>query len=504
MYDLVVLGGGAGGLSVASSAARVGARVALVEKRRPGGEHTCSASVSSKALIEAARLAHRARSAADFGIRLGTVAVDFPAVMARVRALAESGAGGDSDDSLRAKGIHVYHGSATFEAYDTVVIDGKTRLSAQRFVIATGSRPAIPSIPGLSEAGYLDTESIWGLSELPASLVILGAGPAGLEFGQAMARLGSKVTILADSDHVLPQEEPEVSDRLQAALAAEGITIKTGVEITRVSRRDELKVCDFLDKPSGARAEASGSQLLVAAGRLANIKGLNLLAAGIHADSAEGIEVDDYLQTRSQRIYAIGDVTQRPRFAHAAEREAAIAFQNAVLRVPKKIDFTALPRVTFVAPEVASVGLSEAVASEKYPEICVFRADFSDLDRARIDGRPEGFAKVIATPAGKVLGASVVGEDAAMILQEFVLAIEHGLSMGDLASTFHPYPTYAGIAGNLASQFAATRQEGGVMQTALRWFLGFRPRGESDGNAPAAEPGDAHAQTAGHANGHGH
>ena len=248
MYDLVVLGGGSGGLSVASAAARVGAKVALIEKYRLGGECTHTACVPSKALIEAARLAHRIRSADALGIRVGDVDVDFDAVMTRVRAVVSEFAGSDSGGSLRAKGIDVYQGSPAFEAYDTVLVDGTTRISGQKFVIATGSRPMIPDIPGLAEAGYHDNTTIWNLTERPASLTVIGAGPTGIELAQAFARLGIEVTVLADSEHILPREDPEVSERVETCLAAEGITFRTGVEVTGVTTRDGLKVCTYRDK----------------------------------------------------------------------------------------------------------------------------------------------------------------------------------------------------------------------------------------------------------------
>ena len=211
--------------------------------------------------------------------------------------------------------------------------------------------------------------------------------------------------------------------------------------------------------------------------------------------------MDEYLQTRSQRISAIGDVLARHEFTHAAEREAAVAFQNAVLRLPKKIDYTALPWATFIEPEVATVGLSEAAAREQHPEVRVFRAEFADLDRARIDGQTDGFAKVVATPSGMILGATIVGAAAAMILQEFVLAMEHGLRLGDIASTVHTYPTYAGLARKLANQFVATRLERGFVQTALRWLYGYQPR--TGANGGATEPRESkHAEPAGQVHEH--
>lgn len=500
MYDLVVLGGGSGGLSVATAAAKVGARVALIEKSQHLGEGH-AASVSSKALTHAAKLAQTIRTANQFGIRVEPPAVDFAAVLGRIRSLVQELAANHSDDELRARGIDVFHGSPAFEAYDTVVVDGITRVEGQRFVIATGSRPLVPNVPGLAEAGVLDVASIWDLHALPETLVILGSGNVAVEFAQAFARLGSKVKLLAETPQILPHEDPEVSERLEAILSAEGITIKKDVELTRVAVRDGHKVVAFKDRATRDPFEAGGTHILVSAGRLANVEGLNLESVGIHADAAHGIEVDEYLQTHAQRILAIGDVTPHGGFAHAAEREAAVAFQNAVLRLPRKIEYDALPWATFTDPEVATVGRSESAARAADPEVLVFRAEYSALDRARIEGRTDGFAKVVTTASGKIVGATVVGEGASLILQEFVLAKEQGLSLADIAAAVHTYPTYAGLARNLANQFGAARLDSGVVKTALRWFRGFKPRGEGGTAFPEATAPPAHAA---HGDGHGH
>jgi pyruvate/2-oxoglutarate dehydrogenase complex dihydrolipoamide dehydrogenase (E3) component len=491
MYDLVVLGGGAGGLNVATAAARVGARVALVEKYHLGGECTHSACVPSKALIQAARLAHQVRSAGEYGIKVGTPEVDFAAVMGRVREVVADFAGGDSGESLKARGIDVYRGSPAFEAYDTIVVDGQTRIHGHRFVIATGSRPAVPPIPGLAEAGYLDNVSVWDLEERPESLAIIGAGPVGMELAQAFARLGSKVTVLTDTDRILPREDPAVSARVESILAAEGIAFHTGVEITGVQVRDGRKVVRFRKGAKGDTFEAARTHLLVAAGRLANVEGLNLEAVGVHGDSEHGIEVDEYLQTRTRHIYAVGDVIGHHQWTHAAEREAAVVLQNAILRLSKRVDFSAVPRATFVDPEVASVGQTEAEARAEDPDLRVFRVELADVDRARIDGATAGFAKVVASPAGRVLGASIVGPEASAVLQEFVIAMEHGLTLADLSNIVHTYPTYSGLARALANQFQATKLEKGYVQTALRWLYGFRAKDEGGAEREADRGADA-------------
>lgn len=475
MYDLVVLGGGSGGLNIASAAARVGAKVALVEKGKLGGECTHSACVPSKALLQAARVAHAARSAAEFGVRVGPVEVDFPAVMRRVHAVVADFYGHDKEDRLRAKGIDVVFGTPRFEAYDAVVVDGTTRIEGARFVIATGSRPAVPEIPGLIETGYLDNQTVWDLQERPESLAILGAGPVGLELGQAFARLGVEVTLFDGNAEILHHEDPEAARLLRERLEAEGLTFHLGAEVIGIGTRGGKTLLKFRSVKDGLAHEAACTHLLVATGRAANIDGLNLEAVGIHATSASGIPVDEYLATPSPHIYALGDVIGKDRYTHAAEREAAIVLQNAVLKLPKKYRGDAMPRTTFTDPEFAAVGKTEAEARAEHPEVRVFHLDLAKVDRVRIDGEPGGLARVFVTESGRVLGATIAGPNAAMAIQEFVLAIEHGLTLADLAATIHPYPTMASAVRSLANQYSATRLEKGFVRTALKWFYGFTP-----------------------------
>jgi pyruvate/2-oxoglutarate dehydrogenase complex dihydrolipoamide dehydrogenase (E3) component len=506
MYDLVVIGGGSGGLSVATAAAKVGARVALIEKGPTGGEAAVGACVPSKGLTHAAKLVRQIGSAGKFGLRAGPVEVDFAAVLDRVRKLGEESAQSESIDALEAKGVEVIHGSAAFEAYDTVLVDGRTRVPGQRFVIATGSRPAVPEIPGLAEAGYLDTQTLWTLKKIPETLIVIGSEPTGLEYAQVFARFGAKVTVLTASSRILPQDDANASELMTWLLAAEGVTIKTGVEVTKIELRDGNKVCAFQEPASGATGEVAGAEILLAAGRWANVESLNLEAVGLHGDPVHGIEVDDYLQTHSTRVYAIGDVLQRHSYAHFAECEAAVAFQNAVLRVRKKMDYSAIPWATFLDPEVASVGITRAQAEEERRPVRVYRVEFADVDRARIDGCTEGFAKVVTTPKGKILGATVVGEDASMILQEFVLAMNKGLGMKDIAAAVPIYPTYAGVARHLAGQFRENRLGNNYVKSALRLFYGFIPRvvadnGIADSKPSSTSEGEAHAPAS---HGHGH
>jgi pyruvate/2-oxoglutarate dehydrogenase complex dihydrolipoamide dehydrogenase (E3) component len=501
MYDLVVIGGGSGGLSVAKSAARVGAKVALVERGRPGGEGGFGACVPSKGLVQAAKLLRQVKAPGDFGIRTGSPTVIFRAVMALARQVCERIVAGDSDEALNARGIDVLHGSASFDAYDTILLDGKTRVEGRRFVVATGSRPAPPSVPGLAEAKPLDDTTLWRLCAVPESLVVLGAGPEALEFAQVFARFGAKVTVLTGHQSVLPREDPEVAGTVACMLTGESITFHRGATVTKVERRDDKKVVHFKDEGTGADGEVAAAQILCAEGRLANVEGLNLEAIGVHADPSHGIEVDELLQTHAVRVFAIGDVLLRNSFAHAAEREAEVAFHNAVLRRRRKIDYSTLPWATFVDPEVATVGLTEDRAKAEDTDHRIYKVPYQDLDRARFDRRTEGFAKVVASPSGKILGATIVGEEASLVLQQLVVAMEGGLGLGDLAGVTQIYPTYGQIIHDLAAQYRATRRERGFLQSALNFFYGFQPQTSA---GPVAAPDGDHTHGEPVAAAHGH
>jgi pyruvate/2-oxoglutarate dehydrogenase complex dihydrolipoamide dehydrogenase (E3) component len=488
-------------LTVAEGAARVGAKVALIERGRPGGEGRIGACVPSKGLVQAAKLLRQVKAAGEFGIRAGVPSVDFAAVMARARNVSEAIAAADSDEALRARGIDVLHGSASFDAYDTVLLDGTTRVEGQRFVVATGSRPAPPSIPGLAEAKPLDDTSLWTLTAVPESLVVLGAGPVALEFAQIFARFGAKVTVLTDQQSVLPREDPEVAGTVACMLTGEGLTFHRGVTVTKVDQRDGKKVVHYKDEGNGEAGEVVAAEILCEEGRLANVEGLNLEAIGVHADQIHGIEVDELLQTHAVRVFAIGDVLLRNRYAHAAEREAEVAFQNAVLRRRRKMDYSTLPWATFVDPEVATVGLTEDRAKAEDIDHRVLKVPYEDLDRARIEGRTEGFAKVVASPSGKILGATIVGEEASLVLQQLVVAMEGGLGLGDLADVTQIYPTYGRIIHDLAAQYRASRRERGFLQSALNFFCGFQPQTAA---GPVEAPNGDHDHDEPVAAAHGH
>jgi pyruvate/2-oxoglutarate dehydrogenase complex dihydrolipoamide dehydrogenase (E3) component len=489
MYDLVVIGGGSGGLHAARAAARVGARIALIDKERQEGQSRFDPCMPSKSLVEVAKLARQIRGAGEYGIEVQPPRLDFAAVMDRVRRVTVATAAANSDEALGALGIEVIRGTASFDAYDTVLVSGRP-VVGNRFIIATGSRPSRPEIPGLADTAYLDSATIWSLSQVPESMIILGGGPVAMEFAQVFARFGSRVSVLTDQDRVLPREDPEVSGHVACMLTGEGVTIKRKATLEKVETRDGRKVVVFRDGETGERAEASGAEILCVTGRLAKVEGLNLESVGIHADPAHGIVVDELLQTHAIRVLAIGDVLLGNQYTHSAQREAEVAAENAVLRRRVKMDYSKIPWATFLDPEVATVGISEAQARAEEIEHRVCRASYAENDRARIDGRTEGFVKVVASPSGKILGATVLGKEAGLVLQQFVLAMEARIGLGDLAEATQIYPTYACIVRDLAGRFRANRLERGFHASALRFFYGFQPRSTRGGHeAPRGEQG---------------
>ncbi len=446
----------------------------------------------SKGLFQAARLARELSGGTRFGITLGTPQTDFGAVMAHVRAVTLALESRDSAAVLKGKGVEIHNGSAAFSAYDTVKVDGEL-LPSQRFVIATGSRAVAPEIKGLSGCGYLDSESIWSLSALPKSLTVITTEPAGIEFAQCFARLGSKVTVLTDLDSIVPHDDPEAAALVMKRLTDEGLAIHTGVEVTDALSRGAERVCKFRDKKTRSSGEAASEVLLVTAGRRANIDGLELESVGIHADGVHGIEVDEFLQTHATRVFAVGDVLMKHFSAHVAEQEALTAFQNAVLRIRKKMDYTTIPWVTFTDPTVAGVGITEARACAEEVPHQVHRVGFDEIDLAVIEGQTDGFAKVVATPAGKILGATVVGRDPDMIIHELALAMAKGLPLQELAAAVPIEPSYGRVLRELAIGAKAGKLEKGYIQTALKLFYGFMPRAGAGNGASAGSTVEAAA-----------
>ncbi|MGF1473065.1 MAG: dihydrolipoyl dehydrogenase family protein [Rubrobacteraceae bacterium] len=439
-YDLVVIGGGTAGLVAAAGGASLGAKVAIVERDKLGGECLYYGCVPTKALVKSAKVASLMRRAPEFGIGEVPVEVDFPAVMRRMRAVISKAGEADDPQRFRNLGVEVFLGdSARFEEPQEISVNG-TRLRSRSVILASGSYAKPPPVAGLEDVGYVDHVSVLELEELPRSLVVIGSGPIGSEFSQIFARFGCRVELLSSSPDPLPKEDPEVSAALRGFLEEDGVKVHGGVRAQSVRLENGEKVVTARNKQTGAEFEVRGEEILVAAGRAPNSDGLNLEGVGI-ALGDNGVEVDEYLMTTAKDVYASGDITGKLLFTHAAEYQSRTALSNALFPVKRKIDYDAFPWTTFTDPEVARVGLTEQEAREQHDRVGVFRFPFDDLDRAICDGENEGFVKMVTDRGGNILGCHIIGPDAGNYIAEVVLAMRKGITVGELSQTVHVYPT---------------------------------------------------------------
>jgi len=446
-YHLVVIGAGTAGLVTAAAAAGLGARVALVERALMGGDCLNVGCVPSKGLLRAAHATADARAAAAFGARTGDVAPDFGAAMRRLRGLRAALAPTDSAERFCGLGVDVFFGSARFVAADAVEVDGR-RLDFRRAVIATGARAAGLPVPGLADAGFLTNESVFTLTTPPARLVVIGAGPIGCELAQAFARLGVAVTMVSLDPRLVPRDDADASGVLAARFEHEGIRTALGVRLVRVERRGDAHAVLF-DRGRGVE-EAVGDQLLLAVGRAPNVEDLDLEQAGIRREPA-GVVVDDRLRTTNPRVYAAGDVCSAYKFTHAADAMARIVVQNALFLGRRKASALVIPWCTYTDPEIAHVGITADDAAACGAEVVTLTQPFAEVDRARLDGATDGFARVhVAARSGKILGATLVARHAGETIGEVALAMTHGLGIGALGATVHPYPTQAEALRKLA------------------------------------------------------
>lgn len=448
-YDrnLIVIGAGSGGLVSAYIAAAVKAEVTLVEGHKMGGDCLNYGCVPSKTLIRSARMASELRRAAEFGIRDAVGTVDFAAVMARVHTAIRTIAPHDSIDRYRSLGVDVIKGRARITSPWVVEIDGDDatrRLTARSIVIATGSSPLVPPIPGLEETGYLTSDNVWDLTELPNRLVVLGGGPIGCELAQSFARLGSCISQIEMGPTLLSKEDAEISAVVAGALRADGVEVLLGHEALRCELVNGVKRI-VVKSEAGERA-IEFDALLCAVGRSPRVNGFGLEELGIELSPKQTIEHDAYLQTNFPNIYVVGDVAGPFQFTHTASHQAWYAAINALFGRFKrfKVDYSVVPWATFTQPEVARVGLSEAEARDQRIDYEVTRFSFDELDRAIADGATQGSIKVLTEPGkDRILGVVIVGEHASDLLAEYVLAMKHGLGLGKILGTIHTYPTFS-------------------------------------------------------------
>lgn len=445
--NLVVIGAGSAGLVTAYIAAAVKAKVTLIERHRMGGDCLNTGCVPSKALIRSAKLLSHLRRSPEFGIRKAEADFDFAEVMERVQRVIREVAPHDSVERYTGLGVEVIEGTAKITSPWTVAVTtaaGTRTLTTRAIVIAAGARPFVPPIPGLEEVGYLTSDTVWHLRELPKRLVVLGGGPIGSELTQTFARLGSHVTQVEMAPRILIREDPEVSERVTARFRQEGIRVLVAHQAKRFAVENGEKI--LIAEHDGQDVRILFDAVLVAVGRVANTAGYGLEELGIPITRARTVETNEYLQTLYPNIYAAGDVAGPFQFTHTAAHQAWYASVNALFGPFKtfKADYSVIPWSTFVDPEVARVGLNEQEAREKgIPhEVTVYGID--DLDRAIADGEAHGFVKVLTVPGkDKILGATIVGEHAGDLLAEYVMAMRYGIGLNKILGTIHIYPTLA-------------------------------------------------------------
>ena len=489
-YDLTIIGGGSAGLVLAVAGAKLGVKTALVEKHRLGGDCLWTGCVPSKAILKSAKIAHYVKEAEKYGIRVKDSQVDFGRVMAYVRSTQHTiEREHDNPERFREMGVDVIFGEGHFESPTTFVVqdtenDQTLTLKSKKFVITTGSRPTAPDIPRMDSGDYLDSENVWELDQLPERLLVIGAGPIGIELGQAFHRLGAKVTIVQRSNRILTKEDTEVSEKMLSYLQEDGIEILLNTNPVQVEQiktplseelnpdiavwepknttpsteyRVQLKAAD-----TGDEREIIVDRILIAAGRKPNVEGLELERIGVKIKN-RGIEVNNKLQTPVRNIYAAGDVIGHYLFTHVAAFQATQIVRNICFPGSSAIDYSVVPWTTFCDPEVARCGLIEAEAREKHGAVDVFRVDLHDVDRAVAEGETKGFIKVVATRwTGKLLGVHLVGPNAGEVIHEFVLAMNSRIPLRKLGSMIHVYPTFSSIVWRVAGKWLT---EGTLIQT---------------------------------------
>ena len=452
-YNIVVIGAGTAGLITAVIAASLGAKVALIERHLMGGDCLNVGCVPSKGVIRAARAWADVRQASEFGLHIPAgVTYDFGAAMARMRKLRARISHNDSAHRYTKLGVDVFIGSGCFTGSGTIHVEGPAgnrTLAFARAAICTGARAAAPPIPGLDEVGYLTNETIFSLTELPARLAVIGAGPIGCEMAQSFARFGSRVQLFERMSHILPREDADAAEIVQAQMKKDGVEFLFDSTVTGVERRGAEKVIQY--DLQGRTHELVVDDILVGIGRAPNVDGLGLELVGVEYDQRIGVRVNAGLQTTNPMIYAAGDICFPLKFTHAADAMAQIVIQNALFPHPfglgrASTDSLIMPWATFTAPEIAHVGLYEKDAKDKGIEVETYTFALDEVDRAILDGEDDGFARIhIQKGTDKIVGATIVAAHAGEMINEFSVLMKAGLGAKIIAGTIHPYPTQAEV-----------------------------------------------------------
>jgi len=448
--DICVIGAGSGGLSVAAGASQMGADTVLIERGKMGGDCLNYGCVPSKSLLAAGHAAHTVRTGSALGIEATLDGIRGPGVYGHVQGAINAIAPNDSVERFTALGVRVIEDDAHFVG-PNVVKAGDIEIKARRIVVATGSSAFVPPIPGLDTVDYLTNETVFARTELPKSLIVVGAGPIGIEMAQAHARLGVTVTVL-EAMKMMPQDDPELVEVVRKAVVGEGVALREGAAVTNVAK--SKTGVSVTIKTEGGEETVEASDILIATGRRPNLDGLNLEAAGI-AYERRGITVDARMRTTNKKVFAIGDCAGGLQFTHVAGYHAGIVIKNALFRLPAKADHRFVPWVTYTDPELANVGLSEekAVEQEGVNGITVLRWPYHENDRAQAEGATEGFVKVITTKKGKILGAAIVGKNAGELILPWCLALSQGMKISAMATVIAPYPTLSEVSKRAAGSY---------------------------------------------------
>jgi pyruvate/2-oxoglutarate dehydrogenase complex dihydrolipoamide dehydrogenase (E3) component len=476
--NLVVIGAGSAGLVSAYIAAAVNAKVTLIEKHRMGGDCLNTGCVPSKALLRSAKLLAQIARASHWGIRSAQAQFDFAEVMERVQRVVRQVEPHDSAERYTALGVECITGEAKIVSpwsVEVATAQGKRTLTTRAIVVAAGARPFVPPIPGLAQVGYLTSDTLWDLRELPARLVVLGGGPIGCELAQAFARFGSRVSLVEMLPRILIREDPEISQTVAERFRSEGIDLRTGHKARefRIENGEKILVAEH----DGAQVRIAFDRVLVAVGRVANTAGYGLEELGIPITAQRTVEVDEHMATRYPNIYACGDVAGPYQFTHTASHTAWYATVNALFGRLRRFraDFRVIPWATFTDPEVARVGLNETEAKEKGVPYEVTTYGIDDLDRAIADGTAHGLVKVLTVPGkDRILGATIAGEHAGELIVEFVGAMKHGIGLNKILGTIHIYPTLAEASKYAAGNWKRAHAPHGLLRWVQRYHAWMR------------------------------
>ncbi len=469
-YNLVVIGGGTAGLVSAIGAAGLGAKVALIEKHLTGGDCLVYGCVPSKAVIRSSRVLAELRNAALHGVEVDRLREDFGRVMERMRRARAMISEHDSAMRIRQSGVDLYFGEPRFTGRNKVLVDG-VELRFKRAAITTGARAVRLPVTGAESGDILTNETFFNLTQLPARLAVIGAGPLGCEMAQAFARLGSQVTLIHKHANILNKEDPDAAGIVQRRFANEGIHMIFSATVERLGKKAGSKELIYTQNGNMEKKTVRVDAVLAGVGRAPNVAGLNLEAAGVAYDARRGVKINKQLQTTNPAIYAAGDVALQWKFTHAADASARLLIQNALFGGKKKFDSLIMPWCTFTDPEIAHVGMYERQAAETGVAVETYTESLTEVDRAIVDGQANGFARIhVKKGTDRILGATIVAANAGSMISEITAVMNAGAGLKTLAKTIHPYPTQAEVLKSIADSYSRTRLKSWMKSALVAWF----------------------------------